>query len=461
MRKNHWAAAIGFIVLLAVPAAAWADASLGSSYIASQWGNGADYVGNTADDAWNFWYEDADNPNNFGLLSQYVTSPAYLPSPATTSGWVFATGDPWDARFEGVWGDPTHDAMYMHPWYHGSHNILPMDVAITYKVPTTGLYTIEVSAADENIVAGGGIYDGQTIKLEKTSNPQTGPTEVFGSVLIGDQSGPATASLQYTNVSLTAGEYVRLRVNGNTNWSGDMTQINSFQIYQGAAPPPAPTPEPLGPPPPPTPTPGSAYITYSQMQYDGGGVSASSSYTARYYAGNPANAVNENGLNSDGTHKTTYGSSQQPYWWLTDWGTTTPNVSESVFDNQWYQINLGALYRIDRIDIWNYNLALQYYRMVKTFDLMASADGVNFDMIASSLLLEKSDVMADKAQTFHLIAFDAQYLKFVLKTTHGSYGSAANGGFAEIQVYGDPIPEPATITLLGLGALAALIRRRK
>jgi len=241
-----------------------------------------------------------------------------------------------------------------------------------------------------------------------------------------------------------------------------MTEIHYFRVYQGATPPSAPSPQPLGPPPPPTPPPGSAYITYAEMLYNGGGVSASSSYMKRYYANNPANAVNENGLNADGTHKSNYGSSQQPWWWLTEWGTTTADAvnDQSIFNNQWYQIDLGAMYRINRLDIWNYNLTeTQYYRMVKTFDLLVSTDGVNFVTVAFDLYLNKADAQGHRAQTFNFDPFDAQYLKLVLKTTHGSYGSAANGGLAEIQVHGVPIPEPATMGLLILGALT--MARRK
>ena len=69
-----------FLAITACASSAWADGALGPENVAGQWGEGPDYIGNTSDDAWQYWFENQGVQNTFLQLDTYFENPAWLPS---------------------------------------------------------------------------------------------------------------------------------------------------------------------------------------------------------------------------------------------------------------------------------------------------------------------------------------------------------------------------------------------
>jgi len=136
--------------------------------------------------------------------------------------------------------------------------------------------------------------------------------------------------------------------------------------------------------------------------------------------------------------------------------------------DQWLQIDLGHLYRIDRIDLQNTHNGRYNDRATRDFRLEASEDGVNFWPVMTGTLADVRDpagvgptspdipLESFSAANGDFHRFAAQYLRF---TAENFYGTGA--GLNEIYAFSG-VPEPGTIVLLGVGlaGLALAARRR-
>lgn len=233
-----------------LPAPATVELSLDD--IVSAKGDGADGQGNTDDDTWGFWLQLAHDPNAFHRLGPHTTTltpdqrkngirdprarrgqgkvagpiAGSLPNPDDTEGWIFGTD--WDGRFEGVWGDKKAKQILLHPfvekYFHGA-------LAITYRIPATGSYTISGKVTDVQPFPPGPRSDGITWKVEVaeagksyTLLKQGGP--------VGDGNPQNGNSMEFKieNVKIGGGRHVRLVIHPNAWWGGDMTRIDSFKI---------------------------------------------------------------------------------------------------------------------------------------------------------------------------------------------------------------------------------------
>ena len=133
----------------------------------------------------------------------------------------------------------------------------------------------------------------------------------------------------------------------------------------------------------------------------------------------------------------------------------------------WVQFDLGAVYTINSFEIWNYHegwngsqqrsvngVTIVYGSTTAnmaagTIDGSSTGPGYNFAM---------PDVNDDPyaGETFTLASsFDARYIQFDISSTHG----ATYAGMAEVQF--DGVPEPASMSLLALGGLGLLRRKRR
>ncbi|MDG0993966.1 MAG: PEP-CTERM sorting domain-containing protein [Akkermansiaceae bacterium] len=134
---------------------------------------------------------------------------------------------------------------------------------------------------------------------------------------------------------------------------------------------------------------------------------------------------------------------------------------EFVFD-------LGGTYTVDSVHLWNYDASSgANNRGLQTVDVTFSTDGgFNYNTLVAASGYDDFGNFAQaplgatqasaETKTFTAVA-GVTHIKFTDSTNHG----ATYTGIGEIRFGGDPIPEPSTTALLGLGGLALILRRRK
>ncbi len=123
--------------------------------------------------------------------------------------------------------------------------------------------------------------------------------------------------------------------------------------------------------------------------------------------------------------------------------------------------DLEANYDLDSFKVWNYNELGMTDRGANNVEiLIASSVGGAFTSLGNFTFTEAPGLhYVDFGQTIDLSSFsaaaDARLVKFNITTSYGS----TIAGLSEIRC--DAVPEPATMSLLGLGGLLTLLRRKR
>lgn len=135
---------------------------------------------------------------------------------------------------------------------------------------------------------------------------------------------------------------------------------------------------------------------------------ASSGATASadtYSGGNvPANAIN-------GNHA----------WYTAVWDSGNS-------DNHWLQVDLGASYRLTRVDIY-------WDASDSAWEILTSSNGTDWTEQAA---LTSAPSPTTAVMTSHNISVDARYVRVHCTTRATTYGNA----ITELEVFGDDIPAP-------------------
>jgi len=96
---------------------------------------------------------------------------------------------------------------------------------------------------------------------------------------------------------------------------------------------------------------------------------------------------------------------------------------------------------------------------VDDFEILVSNDGLIFDSLGTfNLDIAPGVADIDFSKLLALDEWDVRYVQFNILS---NYGDPSHTGLSEVQFHGVPIPEPVTLTLLALGGLALLRRRRR
>jgi hypothetical protein len=229
--------------------------SLNAAAVANHKGDGPDGKGNTADDTWGFWFQLIHAKKEFRRLDiataamspklkasgirRKVRGPigSMLPNPKKTEGWIYHSD--WDGRFEGFWGDGKARQVLAHPYMEKTSGGA---VAVTCKVPAGGTYRISGKITDVNVAkikhrALTGVNWSLDIVATKGPNAIVKVTRALKrGGPVGDTVGPPSAEFAIDGVVLKKGQLIRLMIDPNKSWGGDMTRIDYFKIAKMTRP---------------------------------------------------------------------------------------------------------------------------------------------------------------------------------------------------------------------------------
>ena len=126
----------------------------------------------------------------------------------------------------------------------------------------------------------------------------------------------------------------------------------------------------------------------------------------------------------------------------------------------WFKVDLGAVYNLGYIRVWNYNTWTTVN--VKKSHIDVSDDDSDWDRIVEDCLFDQAPGGTPycSPQKIDLpVGTQGRYVKLVITENYGENGYC---GLSEVQFFTAPpiiIPEPAGLSLLGLAMLA--LRRRR
>ena len=177
-------------------------------------------------------------------------------------------------------------------------------------------------------------------------------------------------------------------------------------------------------------------------------------------ARSPDNIINGAGFTeATGFHSNANGDNIN---WINSSTISEPNDDLPTF----VTINLGSVYDLSFVKIWNWNTSNTLDAGVRDFEIsVAPTVGGDFVSLGSFVLDQATGATdTDYGQVFDLSSFaaadSAQLVRLDITTNHG-FSAFSLAGLSEIRFDGVPVPEPSSIALLGVILPGVILRRRR
>ncbi len=173
---------------------------------------------------------------------------------------------------------------------------------------------------------------------------------------------------------------------------------------------------------------------------------------------NPINLVNGSGLTVTGDPTATHGTHGSSWdQWHAGAGQGIGGAAP-VVDDQVLTFDLGQLYDLSTIYIWQHNQPGNFGRGVNQFDLFYSADGVTYTAYANNLNLAISPGGNISAQAFAFSQTNVRYVQIAIDSAHSGL---ANDYVGLAEVMFEAVPEPGSVAFLALAGAGIAVRRRR
>ena len=139
------------------------------------------------------------------------------------------------------------------------------------------------------------------------------------------------------------------------------------------------------------------------------------------------------------------------------------NIWASGYETGYVIFDLHDSYYVSGISIWPFNGNNQI--CVKDIQMLSSTTGSSYTAIPGTptVLPQGANAQPVNPVYYGFPTIQATHIRFNILSNYG-YVSPSGwrySGFAEVQLDGVPVPEPASLVLLALGSLAMIHRRRK
>ena len=159
---------------------------------------------------------------------------------------------------------------------------------------------------------------------------------------------------------------------------------------------------------------------------------------------------------------------------VTDFDTylaTNPTHSVAAFNNEWFtesgihsaqvDYNLGAIYNIDKLALWN-----EEFSGLGAFNLLVSSDNVNFSSLLSNIMPTNNPIGSDYLAQVFLLGTAAQYIRLDITNCPQAGGGFDGCGIGEVafsvnQDNPSAVPVPAALPLMASGLAAFGLGRRR
>jgi hypothetical protein len=148
--------------------------------------------------------------------------------------------------------------------------------------------------------------------------------------------------------------------------------------------------------------------------------------------------------------------------WL---NTGNGNYGGPVDSNPYIEFDLGGLYNVSSISVYNYNEVNYTARGVSSFDLLGSTDGVTFNDLGIETLQQAPGTATNFVQTLSVLD-QVRYVKFANLTAFSGddnnlvgLGSVAFGGTAASLATASAVPEPGSLAILAFSLVGILAGR--
>ncbi|MFC4994512.1 discoidin domain-containing protein [Rubritalea tangerina] len=173
------------------------------------------------------------------------------------------------------------------------------------------------------------------------------------------------------------------------------------------------------------------------------------------------NIINLSGLTGTGATATHDNNSNSATMWHA--ADANPGTGPATVDDQSLTFSLGGAYNISDMYVWNHNQAGLTARGVNQFDLFVSSDGTNFTQIITDGSLAQAGGGVELAQTINFGSTQLNITHVRLEIDSAHSGSTNDYvGLSEVAFEATAaVPEPTSLTLLSLGGVALIFRRRK